>query len=371
MQPRVAIPCSGLGFVRRGFERFAEELGRALRGHVVVRVYGLRIPADLPGQGLPCLRRDWLQRAGMTPERAYYAEQMSFGAALLPWLSISRPHVVHLSDPALTNLLLRARGLLKLPFRLVFSNGGLIGPEHYRRYDHVQLVAPWQEEQARALGIPGSRLSMVPLGLDTARFAPAMEREEARRRLHLPSGLLAISVAALDASVKRLDYVIQELAAPDLADWSLLCLGQRTAETVRLEALAAQVAPGRVYFRTAPPEEVPLHLAASDLFILASRNEGFGMALVEAMAAGLPVVARDVPSLRFIVADDAQLDGLEQTGALARALAGRRSAALREAQGARNRRRAVETFDWKQLVPTYLQMYDRALGTAMDVRPTR
>ncbi len=361
MQRRVAIACSGLGFVRRGYERFAEELGAALQGHVAVRVYGHAVPRNLGGRGLPCLRRDFLERLGIGPDTAYYYEQVSFGAALLPVLALSRPDVVHLSDPALTNLLLRARDRLRLPFRLVFSNGGRIGPEHYGRYDHVQLVAPWQLEEARACGVPESRLSVVPLGLDTARFTITMSRKDARRKLGLHSGLLAISVAALDATVKRLDYVIQELSAPGLEDWSLLCLGQRTAETARLEQLAAEVAPGRVLFRTAPPEEVPLHLAASDLFVLGSRNEGFGMALLEAMAAGLAVVARDVPSLRFIVDDESQLDQLERKGALSQLLAKRRAADLRETQGARNRRRAVESFDWRILVPSYLEMYRRAL----------
>jgi len=61
---------------------------------------------------------------------------------------------------------------------------------------------------------------------------------------------------------------------------------------------------GRVILAGAVPfEQVPQHLAAADAFAYASLNETQGLAIVEAMAAGLPVVAMDAPGVRDTVAD--------------------------------------------------------------------
>jgi glycosyltransferase involved in cell wall biosynthesis len=358
---RIAIACSGLGRTVRGFERFAAELARALRDHVDVAVFAAHRPRDLSGFTVPSVSRDTFRRLGMNPERAYYWEQATFAASLAPCLMLHRPTLVHVSDPALTNALLRIKRVVSSRPAVLFANGGALSPEHYARYDHVQLVAPWQAEEAQAAGLDLRRISVVPHGLFADGFLSLLSREEARRRLELPPGLLAISVAALDRTVKRLDYLIEEIDRPGARDWRLLLLGQRTTETAALEELARARAPGRVIFRTASPERVPDYLAASDLFLLASKREGFGLALAEAMAAGLPAVARDIPSLRHILSDDLQLSPMEP-GALLSHLDAARSPETRRERGARNRQRVLEHFDWRALVPAYLEMYERALG---------
>jgi glycosyltransferase involved in cell wall biosynthesis len=298
----------------------------------------------------------------MNPLAAYYWEQVSFGAALAPALLASPPDIVHLSDPAIANLLLRFRKATGLRFRIVYCNGGGLTPEHYRRYDHVQLVSPPQAEEAERAGLPPDRFSLVPLGVDLP-AAPSERATAIRRRLDLPGGPLCITVAALERSGKRLDYLVEELSRPAGNGWSLLCLGQRTAETPALEALAARLLPGRALFRTVVADAVSLHLAAADLFALPSAREGFGLAAVEALAAGLPVVVRDIPALRHIVQDPEQIAPLEAPGEIAPHLAAALAPAVRDARGVRNRARA-RRFAWPSLVPEYLAMYERALATS-------
>lgn len=361
MTLRIALPCSGLGHVHRGFERFTVELGRALgsSGAVDARVFGPRVPRDLSGRSIPCVHRAWLQRVGVGADRAYRIEQLTFSVGLLPILVGTRVDVVHVSDPAICSALLHARRRLGLRYRLVFCNGGGLSSEHWARFDHTQLVTPAQAQEALDAGVPRDRFSVVPLGIDPARLSTDISQAQARRTLGLPTDeLLLISVAALDASTKRLDYVISELARTDRR-WSLVCLGNASVETPILSRLAEAVAPRRVYFRTASPQEVPTYLAAADALTLASRTEGFGLALLEGMAAGLPVIARDIPSLRFLVRDDEQLAPLLEAGELAGALERLSVPADRARLGSRNRTRASE-LRWDALVPAYVDMYRRS-----------
>ncbi|MBI3450697.1 MAG: glycosyltransferase family 4 protein [Acidobacteria bacterium] len=209
-----------------------------------------------------------------------------------------------------------------------------------------------------------SRMFIVPLGVFTSRFEPRLSSEQARAMLGLPKGPLAITLAAHIRSFKGGDYLIEELGHPDVADWSLVWLGHRTDETPELEAMAARIAPGRVFLRTVEPERVTDYLAASDLALFASQHEAFGIAVIEAMAAGLAVLVRDIPSFRYIIGDDEQISPLREPGALLPHLAAARSPELRRARGERNRTRAREIFDWASLVPQYLEMYERVLASS-------
>jgi glycosyltransferase involved in cell wall biosynthesis len=105
-------------------------------------------------------------------------------------------------------------------------------------------------------------------------------------------------------------------------DWSLKILGQGPLRSA-LQAQAWRLDLGeRVRFAGEVPDPFPI-LSAADLFVFPSRSEGFGMALAEAMACGLPVVSFDCPSgPRDIVRDG--VDGIlvppEDVAAMAAAL---------------------------------------------------
>jgi glycosyltransferase involved in cell wall biosynthesis len=82
-------------------------------------------------------------------------------------------------------------------------------------------------------------------------------------------------------------------------DLHYLIVGGSSPEGDNRAELAAQVArlglAGRVHFLGAlPPDELKWPLSASDVFVLATRNEGWANVFLEAMACGLPVVATDV-----------------------------------------------------------------------------
>ena len=127
------------------------------------------------------------------------------------------------------------------------------------------------------------------------------------------------------SSEKRPEFLVRSFAsiAPAYPDWDLDIYGLGPQRNF-LEHLVEKLAPDRVHFHgfTSEPYEV---LANADLFVSASRIEGFGNAIWEALACGLPVVAMDAgAAVRTMVRHG--IDGVvvsEQTmAALADALAG-------------------------------------------------
>ena len=105
-------------------------------------------------------------------------------------------------------------------------------------------------------------------------------------------------------------------------------------------------------------------LRASDVFVLSSRWEGNPLSVMEAMAAGLPVVSTAVGGVPELVQEGAtgRLVPSEDAGALARALQALvDDPAHRAAMGAAARRHAVAHFDIRHTVRGYEQLYESLL----------
>jgi len=160
-------------------------------------------------------------------------------------------------------------------------------------------------DQLAEEGAPAERLCVIRNGIDLTRFAGSAPRASTRAALGIRDGtIVLISVANL-IPYKGHEDLIDALArcGSDLPDWTLLCVG---AGEERRQVLAARAAgaglAGRVNFlgrRT----DVPDLLAAADIAVLTSHEEGFPNAVIEAMAAGLPVVATRVGGVPEAVVD--------------------------------------------------------------------
>ncbi len=121
---------------------------------------------------------------------------------------------------------------------------------------------------------------------------------------------------------------------------------------------------GKVFFHP-PTDDVAGLLAATDVLVHTSRRESFGMVLVEAMAAGIPVVANDLGGMREVVVDG-ETGFLVQQGD-ASALAARIDAliadsALHERMGAAGRNRVLERFDIATRIEDYHRLYEDLAG---------
>lgn len=130
--------------------------------------------------------------------------------------------------------------------------------------------------------VPAERIVRLPPFLDAAPFT-AVTRRPAN-----PPRLLAIGMMREGDKERSYALLADALRRLDGRPWTLTVVGDGPARP-RIEPLYD---PDRTVFRGAvPPESLPEVLAEADLFVWPAINEAFGMALLEAQAAGLPAVA--------------------------------------------------------------------------------
>ena len=194
------------------------------------------------------------------------------------------------------------------------------------------LLAPTPEDVAclqKVATAPG-RIQRFPPFLDASVFAQASRgREQARTALAAELGLdrqlpWLLTVGMMRPGDKLASY--SELAGTltllqDLS-WQILVVGDGLARA-QVRELIERAAPGRARFLgLREAEEMPVIYAAADLCVWPAVNEAYGMALLEAQAAGLPVVACAVRGVPEVVCHDQTglLAAPGDTEALARAL---------------------------------------------------
>lgn len=171
----------------------------------------------------------------------------------------------------------------------------------------VFAVADALKQVAVELGVPAARIDVVGNGVDAERFRP-LDRAAARAAFGLrPSTAVLVSVGGLveRKGFHRVIELLPRLRAhwPDLV---YLVIGGASAEgdnRAQLEAQVKDLGLGDVVRFLGPvsPDELAGPLSAADVFVLATRNEGWANVFLEAMACGLPVVTTDVGGNREVV----------------------------------------------------------------------
>ncbi|MBG0821012.1 glycosyltransferase [Planomonospora sp. ID91781] len=152
-------------------------------------------------------------------------------------------------------------------------------------------------------GVPRSRIEVIPNGIDSQAFHydPYL-RHEARARLGIPPDAHVVGGVGRLEPGKRFDVLLEALAGLDGS--VLLLVGEGSARGALTERARALGIAERVVF-TGESTEVPALLSAMDVLAAPSVEETFGLAAVEGLAAGLPVLYSVCPALEELPPDAA------------------------------------------------------------------
>lgn len=212
-----------------------------------------------------------------------------------------------------------------------------------------------EDRTVEVLGLTPDETRVVYNGANLERFDQARRRQLASRK---PSQVLSVGMVATLESHKDQDTLIQ--AAAELAqrgfELRVRLIGDGTRRA-RLEALALEL--GAPVEFLGSRTDIPDRMAELDVFVFSTTDrEGLGIALIEAMAAGVPVIASDVPACREVL--DGGKYGLlvppKSSAALADALqtlGSDLSAASQIAEAARGR--ALREFSSQAMADSYLR----------------
>lgn len=224
---------------------------------------------------------------------------------------------------------------------------------NYRRFDAVIAVSRALHRTTLADGVSPERLHLIPNAWGG--FSEPMSREQARRALELDADAPVIGWVGRLFPVKGGDVLLEALGRLPEPRPVAVMIGYGP-EAERLRSRADELSLGeRVRFY---PEirDAGRYFPAFDTYVLSSRSEGLPIVILEAMAAGTPIVATRVGGVGDALGDgEAWLVPPEDPAALAEAIA--RSLADREAAAERARRaRARLTTDYA--LDTFLDRHE-------------
>lgn len=218
-------------------------------------------------------------------------------AELMPEIGAFNPDIVLVSGWAFPEYLkiarqLRQQGVVTIGasdrqwYRTWRQRGAaLLSYWFVRRYfDFMWVPGTYQYEFASRLGYSRDRIFTGLLSADVAPFLEAFRQQRPVKERDYPKELIYVGRLSSEKGVLELYRAFRDLVAQQHTDWTLTFVGSGPLRE-QMEETA------QIRFRDfVQPEQLPALMAAAGAFVLPSRQDGWAVAVHEAVAAGLPVV---------------------------------------------------------------------------------
>ena len=365
---RILLACPYDWHAPGGVQVHVRQLGTTLRGrgHEVLVLAPGAAPAG----------EAWVRIVGRPMRVPYGGTVAPISFSPSAWFKVRgrlrafAPDIVHVHEPLTPSVSMLTTLAAEVPvvatFHAYLDRSRLMrvaGPVLRRVHRRIGVSVAVSEAAAAFLRrVVAGPVEIVPNGVDVERFAHPGPPAEG-----LPPGRLVLWVNRLDPQkgfpvmVRAFDELSRGL--PD----TFLVVAGDGRDRDALDQLSDEVRRRVVRLGTVPHDDLPRYHAAADVFVAAATGqESFGIVLVEAMAAGVPVVATDIPGYREVVRDG--LEGLlvppgdppALAAALVRILEEPDLASTLAAAG-RERARA---FSWEVIAPRLEAVYRGAVAAA-------
>jgi glycosyltransferase-like protein len=227
-----------------------------------------------------------------------------------------------------------------------------------RPYAHVCVSAAVADELRRGWGTVAT---VIPNGVDAARFARAAQDDPGKRRWRERLGRYVLAVGGIEPRKGTLD-LLETHAQLRIPDVRLVIAGGETLfdyrdYRARFDRRAVELGVEPVMLGPVGHGELPPLVAAAGVFAFPSTKEGFGLAAMEALAAGVPVVARDLPVLREV------FDGAARFASSPATFAAQLRAAFDDPASLRDAGRALaHRFTWQSAAAGHRALYRALVG---------
>jgi len=251
----------------------------------------------------------------------------------------------------------------------------------YPHYNALVALTPTVKDEYNALGIPDSKIKIIPNGADFVKFAKARKNKEkiceirnkfnvgdkklilTTGRYHQKKGFDFIPIIASELKKSGIEFKwviagngVCEIRRkfPECEDLGIICSEEFTKSEGETFSL--------------PPASLIDLYSAADIYLLPTLIETFGMVLVEAMAAGLPIVTTNAPGVNDVI-EEGQNGMKAQSGNVAditkillKVLGDRKLSSELSEQALIM---AEERYEWKVVTAKYIDLYTKVIKSAV------
>jgi len=230
------------------------------------------------------------------------------------------------------------------------------------RADAVVSTSSSNKKDILGLGAPNDRVYDIPLGVETESFS--VRKKNIRGAMNLSPDTQLILAVGVNRPRKGYPSLINamQLVVEKIPTAKLMIVGRET------KALLSYVEKANLkeyifLLQDVSDEDKISYYMESDLFVFPSLMEGFGIVTLEAMAAGLPIVATNIPGSRDLVADG--VNGFLVPPKSPESLAEKiillvKNKKLRKEMGQESYQMA-RRYDWKIITKKYVEVYETVL----------
>lgn len=242
-----------------------------------------------------------------------------------------------------------------------------------KQADHLVVASNREKSQLiQVYAVPPEKISTIPCGVNTHLFRSLPSRQS-KSHLNLPDKRYILFVGRIDP-VKGIDILLKAMRtvkdqADNAAALCLLVIGgdgkqptyPEDSEMHKLKQLTTNLRLEDTvkFLGSKKQDRLPFFFAAAEMCVFPSRYESFGMAALEAMACGIPVIASDVGGLPSFIQDNKTgflVPGENEELLAAKILTLLNDASLRASMG-KEARQTAKKYSWQQIARQMISLY--------------